>query len=380
MKTTLPISITPFSGEPLVEQLHRQFTWQIASGQWKPGDRLPSIRQLAQQVSINMHTVRSAYRRLERDGLVVTQAGSGTRVLPFDPRLLMELAGRTRSYTIGVILPCMSNPFYHDFLQGVEAGINREQLLLFVCDAHEDPQECVRYFSQLSARNVDGIIIASFDLHECLDGEPPAALPLVTVDWPGCAGPAVNFDLEGAGYQAVHHLLAHGYRRIGLITFIEESANVLPLTRGCSRALAEAGMAPDELLISRVPGYDMACGELGMRQLLALPEPPRAVFTIADTLALGTLKVLKSSGIQVPEHVALVGLDDITVAGLVDPPLTTVALPAQRLGLEAIKMLQELIEGKTQTERQVTLPAELVIRQSCGCRPHILDIEKSQTE
>jgi LacI family repressor for deo operon, udp, cdd, tsx, nupC, and nupG len=367
MKITQQISITTDSGELLVEQLRRQCIWLIASGQWKPGDQFPSIRQLAQQLSINMHTVRSAYKLLESDGLVSTRQGSGTRVLPLDPRRLMELAGRTRSYTIGVILPGMSNPFYHAFLQGLEEGISREQLLLFVCDAHEDPREFVRYSAQLSARNVDGIIVASFDLHQYLGQEPSPALPLVTVDWPGCAGPVVNFDLEHAGYQAVRHLLDHGHRRIGQITFARESANVIPVKKGYSRALLEAGIAMDESLVARVPGFDMRSGEFGVQQLLALGEPPTAIFTIADTLALGALKALKDSGRRVPEEIALASVDDIAVAELVVPALTTVSLPARQLGLEAMQMLQNLIEGKKLPVEQMILPAELVIRQSCGC-------------
>jgi LacI family transcriptional regulator, repressor for deo operon, udp, cdd, tsx, nupC, and nupG len=156
-------------------------------------------------------------------------------------------------------------------------------------------------------------------------------------------------------------------QRIGLVTFADEAANVARMNAGYTRALQEAGIALDESLIARVPGFDMACGELGARQLMALDKPPRAVFTIADTLALGVLTALKNSGYRVPEQVALASLDDISVAGLVEPGLTTAALPARRLGLEALKMLQELIEGQPLQEKQITLPTKLVIRQSCGC-------------
>lgn len=350
-----------------MEQLHRQFTWLIASGQLKPGHRLPSIRQQATRLAINMHTVRRAYQRLEKDGLVSTRQGLGTMVLPLNPHRLIELAGRTRSYTIGVILPGLSNPFYHAFLEGVEEGLGREQLLLFVCDAHDDPQEFSRYFAQLTARNVDGIIVASFDMHQYLGQESTPALPLVTVDWPGCAGPVVNFDLENAACQAVRHLLSHGHRRIGLVTFAEESANVIPLTKGYSRALQEAGIASDELLVSRLPSFDMRSGEMGSRQLLALGKPPTAIFTIADTLALGVLKALKARGLRVPEDIALASVDDIPVAELVVPALTTISLPARQLGLEAMQMLQILMDGNKVPVEQLILPGELVVRQSCGC-------------
>jgi DNA-binding LacI/PurR family transcriptional regulator len=366
-KLSQPILIQLRSGEPLAEQLRRQLTWQIASGHIKPGDLLPPVRHLAQQLSINLHTVRSAYRRLEQDGLVRTQQGAGTRVLQLDPLRLVELAGRTRTYTIGVILPGLSNPFYHSMLQGVEQGIQREQILVFVCNAHEDPQELFRYFAQLSARNVDGIIVASFDSQDFLgDGRSPG-LPVVWVDCPGCRGPAVNFDLERAAYLAVHHLLAHAHQRIGLITFKEDSANVAEMHAGYHRALREAGISPDETLIARMPDFLMPSGEQGVQQLMAVPQPPTAIFAIADTLALGALLGLQRGGWQVPQQVALASLNDIALAELVNPPLTTVALPAHRLGLEAAKMLLDLMNGAPLPHAQITLPVELITRQSCGC-------------
>ena len=362
------LTLDPTSAEPLVEQLRRQLTWQIAAGQLKPGDRLPPVRGLARQLSINLHTVRNAYQRLETDGLVQTHQGSGTWVLQLDPKRLVELAGRTRSYTIGIILPGMSNPFYHAFLQGVEQGIQHRQMLLFVCNAHEDPQEFVRHFAQLSARNVDGIIVASFDLQGHLGGELSPTLPLVTVDWPGCRGPVVNFDLEGAAQLAVRHLLEHGHQRVGLITFSQEAANVHAIDAGYHKALREAGIQPDEALIARVSDFLSPSGELGTQQLIAHQQPPTAIFTIADTLALGALRALRTNGWRVPEQVALISLDDIPFAELVYPPLTTVSLPAQQLGLEAARMLLDLIDGNALLKTQVTLPTKLVVRQSCGCR------------
>jgi LacI family repressor for deo operon, udp, cdd, tsx, nupC, and nupG len=149
---------------------------------------------------------------------------------------------------------------------------------------------------------------------------------------------------------------------------VEEIANVLPVTKGYSRALLETGITMDESLVARVPGFDMSAGEFGAKQLLALGEPPTAIFTIADTLALGVLKALKDGGRRVPEEIALASVDDIAVAELVVPALTTVSLPARQLGLEAMQMLQNLIEGKELATKQITLPTELVIRQSCGCR------------
>jgi LacI family transcriptional regulator len=365
---TQKISLDPRLGEPLTEQLHRQITWQIACGQLKPGDKLASVRDQAERLTINMHTVRAAYLLLEADGLVRTRAGSGTRVLTPDPVHMLQVASKTRTYTIGVILPALANPFYHTFLDGVQEVISREQLLLFVCDTRESPEHCLRYFAQLAARNVDGILIASYDIRDMIRQEPARTLPIVTVDQPGCKGPVVNLDLENAGYQATRHLLEHGHRRIGLVMFKEGIANVIPRISGYSRALREAGVAMDESLVARMIDFSTSSGEMGTRQLLALGEPPTAIITIADTLALGALKALKKAGKRVPEDMALASVDDIAVAELIMPALTTVALPSRRLGLEAMQMLQNLMNGKKLPVEQITLPTKLIIRQSCGCR------------
>jgi DNA-binding LacI/PurR family transcriptional regulator len=177
----------------------------------------------------------------------------------------------------------------------------------------------------------------------------------------------VNFDLEGAAYLAVRHLLEHAHQRIGLITFQGNSANVAAMNAGYDRALQEAGLPPNGSLIAPQPDFLMPSGARGARQLMALLEPPSAIFTISDTLALGALSALKADGWQVPQQVALASLNDIPFAGLVNPPLTTVAMPAQRLGLEAAKMLLSLMNGESLQESQVKLPVELVMRQSCGC-------------
>src|SRR5512136_2592306 len=361
------ITVDPNLGESLVEQLHRQFTWLIASGEFKPGDKLPSVRRLAQQLSINMHTVRSASIQLEKDGLVQTRQGAGSQVLEFAPLRLMELASRKRTYTIGVILPGLSNPFYHAFLQGVEEVVSQEQLMLFVCNAHDDPEEYKRYYAQLSVRHVDGIIIASFYERMKVGQPSPTFLPVVVVDWPDCPRPTVNLDLEDAAYQAVSHLLWHGHRRIGQVTFTGKSANVLAIEAGYQRALQEKGIALDEALVVRVPGFGVLSGESGAQQLLALSEPPSAIFTVADMLALGVMKVLKKAKMRVPEQMALASLDDIPLADLVEPGLTTVSLPARQLGVEAMRMLQAVIDGEKLPVEHRILPGRLVIRQSCGC-------------
>ena len=369
--------VDPHEETTLVHQLKKQITWLILNGKLNPGDQLPSIHTMAERLGINLHTVRNAYIKLEAAGLVSTRQGRGTHVRPFDIHNFTLTSGSARSHTIGIIVPSWTNPFYHAFLEGVEEIASTDQTLLFLCNTHDEPEEAWRDFARLSAKGVDGILLVSHDTCEIIHPEHEPAgsskfLPFVTVDWPTCRGYAVNMDLESAGLQGTSHLIEHGHRRVGLITFTLDADNVKPVNQGYERALLQSGISINPEYIVRVPGFDMANGSEGMRRLLALNEPPTAIFTIADRLALGAMQRIKASGLQIPGDIALASFNDIPLAKLVEPSLTTVTAPAFELGREAMKMLQGLIKGDQPSQPQITLPTTLVVRQSCGQHPAAL--------
>ena len=367
------LSPDPKRGVTLAQQLKQQITWLIAGGQLKPGDRLPTVRKMADQLSINLHTVRNAYHKLEADGLVETRQGRGTHVSHFDPTRLIQRTHTQRSHTIGVIVPTITNPFYHRLIQGVEEVTDSDQSLLFVSMTHDDPFECWRYFAQLSARQVDGIIVASHDVFEIFPKETAPVqrqemhTPLVTVDWPDVSGYSVQLDLENAGYLATRHLLDHGHQLIGMITWIEDIPNVRAIETGYQRALQEKGLAVDPTRVARVSGFDLDSGQLGALQIMALRTRPSAIFAITDLLAIGAMQVIRSLGLAIPQDVALVGFNDIPQAVIVEPALTTVTAPAMKLGMLAMEMLQQIIAGQTPTHQRLVVPVDLVVRQSCGC-------------
>jgi DNA-binding LacI/PurR family transcriptional regulator len=366
--------VEPNHETTLAHQLRQQITWLIVNGKLGTGDQLPTVHAMAERLGINLHTVRSAYLKLENDGLVTTRQGRGTHVRPFDLQHFAQMTGSLRSHTVGVIIPSWTNPFYHSVLQGIEEVAEEDNTLLFLCNTHDDPQTAWRDFARLSAKQVDGILVVSHDVCEILQPgneqpEKSQGLPFVTLDWPGCKGYSVYIDLELAGYQATHHLIEHGHRLVGLITFALETDNIQPVDQGYKRALTEAGIHINPAYIVRVPGFDLVHGSEGARRLLDLQEPPTAIFAIADMLALGAMRRIKDAGLRIPNDIALASFNDISTAVLVDPPLTTVASPSVHLGREAMKMLQTLIQGNQPDQRQIILPTALVVRQSCGEHP-----------
>ncbi len=364
------IRLVPSSGVPLIQQSRTQYARLITSGQLRTGTLLPAVRTLAEQLGVNVNTVRIAYQRLAEDGLVATSHGVGTRVLPLDPAQLVQLAAAERTNAVGIIVPDMGNPFYASFLQGVEKVARENETMLLVYSTHDDPHQLLRAVAQFSARHVDGLIAASCNLCKLIpeQSKPLARLPVVHADSPACTHYSVQMDLENAGYQATQHLIEHGHRDIGLVTHIGDFANVRPVNRGYERALEEARIDFDPDLITRVDGFDMQAGRLGAQALLSSPKRPTAIFAIADMLALGVMEAVRTAGLRIPHDIALTSFNNIAFAALVAPALTSVAAPAHDLGQESMKMLNSLMGGKQPPRQRVMLPTSLIIRESCG--PH----------
>ena len=366
------IKINRNSNESITTQLKEQLTWLIANNSFKQGDRLPAMRVIAQALEININTVRSVYSKMAADGLVEIRQGSGIRVLPLEVEGFLRPAGDHKSHTLGVILPSISNPFFHAFLQGIEKAAKLGQQLLLVCDAHDDPALCYQYFLQLVAKKVDGIIVSSFDILESgllntkSKGDFFRGLPVVTADWPDKQNNAVCIDMENAGYLATRHLIEHGHHRIGFINFRDEVANVAVVERGYQKAMLEHGLQPDSDLIAIADGFDLQHGEIGCAALMSKVNQPTAILGISDLVAIGAMRWLRSNGINVPGDVAVVGIDDIPLANLIEPKLTTVRLPAYEMGNKAMLMLNQLITNEIGDSPVLSLPVELVIRQSCG--------------
>lgn len=362
------LQLDPDSDVPLISQLSEQLTWLIASGALTEGDKLPSMRDLAESLGVHMHTVRQAYQRLEADQLVSVRTRRGTVVLPYNPAAVAERGADRPSYLIGVILPSPAS-FYTPFIRAIQDGARDLRYLPLFCYTFENPFLVDTYFNQLIARQVDGFILASLSLPSLLEKPDlqDSYPPIVTVDMPDMPGYKVMLDNQGAAYQGTKHLLDHGYRRIGLIIPPLECPNVTPFYEGYQQAYQEAGLETEPELLTQVEGFWENFGRQGAEQLLNQEQQPDAILAASDSLALGAMNTIKEEGFSIPGDIALAGYNDIPAAALVSPGLTTVAVPVARMGELALEILQELMEGKKPARKTTTIPTELIIRRSCGC-------------
>jgi LacI family transcriptional regulator len=173
-------------------------------------------------------------------------------------------------------------------------------------------------------------------------------------------------DSTGGARRLVEHLISLGHRRIGLIVESDDVSTARDRRAGYQAALEAAELAADPSLIVRAPA-DPEGGLRGMRELLALEEPPTAVFAVNNLVAVGAIEAVRAEGLDVPDDVALVCFDDIELASRLYPFLTVMAQPAETLGTLGTQLLIERIEGRGPgRSRVVVLPAQFLVRASSG--------------
>ncbi len=173
----------------------------------------------------------------------------------------------------------------------------------------------------------------------------------------------VGYDNYHISCEVVKQMIAKGHRRIGLISGTVDSMPTYQRLMGYQTALMEAGIRLDTELITS-GNWSVVSGQEACRKLLELQEPPTAIFSMNDWMALGAMKELKRSGLRVPEDVEIVGFDDTDVGEVSDPGLTSVQVPLVEIGRKAAELAIGLMEKKNIEEKKYELPCRFIVRES----------------
>jgi len=357
---------------PLYVQLANVLRKEIATGILPAGEKLGSIRELADRHRVSVITVKGALRQLTDEGLVISRPRRGTFVTGASR---VEAPG-VMSNVIGMVLTDLGSPFFSLVLRGAEqyARAHGYSILLGTAsDAAGDENAQIMYFHRMG---VAGLLVGSLTHQYVLPGAltelSRSGFPYVMVSYVNEPGAyLVCCDSEGGGYLAASHLLALGYRRLGNID--GEPGN-LPgelRRRGYLHALREAGMTEDPRHHFRLSRggekFDFDSGyEIG-RAVAAMDDGPDALFAYNDLAALGAMQALLDAGIRVPGEIGIVGFDDIERSAYAPVPLTTIRQPTQVIGQTAMELLLARVQGKSVQPRTI-LETELVVRASTGAR------------
>jgi LacI family transcriptional regulator len=292
--------------------------------------------------------------------------------LDYQPNLLASSLRAQRSFTIGVVIPSITNPFYPELVRGIEDEAQRHGYSLFLCNSDEDPEKEVNYLHLLRRHRIAGLIAGTINEHPAwrqalnnLAAQGIAIVLLLGTSRPSEKITLITTDDEEGFVKATSHLLDLGHDRIGMIMPPLHPNGEQPRVKGFLKAhsLRSKKVAP-ELLVRG--GWHVTEGQEGAAQLMRLPAPPTAIVAPNDMAAIGAITKLKELKFKVPEDVAVVGFDNIGIAQWYDPPLTTVDQPRHQLGERAMQELLKRFENSSAPAEVVKFETSLIIRHSSG--------------
>ena len=269
-----------------------------------------------------------------------------------------------RTGSIGMVVQDLSNDYCSGLLRAVEDRARTRGVVVMVSSTDEDGGREKELVAGLAARRIDGLILMSTgaDL-SWLQADLDSGLVVVAVDRRPRV-PALDcvlIDNEGSARHAVRHLIEHGHRRIGYLGDAITIATAQDRLDGYRAALREAGIAPDPVL-ERIGLRSTGPACTAVHELLALPDPPTAIFSARNTVSEGAVLGLREAGLS--RDVALVGFDDFAAAHLVDPEVTIVQQDTYEIGTRAIDLLLARIDGDDSPLRVETVPTTLIARGS----------------
>jgi len=325
------------------------------------------MREVAEQAQVSVTTVSHVINdtRPVSDELRA-RVTAAMDLLGYQPNQLARSLRRGETHTIGMIIPDGANPFFAEVARGIEDTGFEHGYSVILCNSDGNLEKELLYTNVLNEKQVDGIIYVAAGLsQEHILGLQQRGLPVVVVDReiPGLPVGTVITDNAQGGWLATGHLLSLGHRRIACLSGPHDLTPSAERVTGYRQALEAAMVFVDECLVLR-GDFNFESGYKSMTELLALEEPPSAVFACNDLMAMGAMAAAAESGCRVPADLSVVGFDDIELASYSIPALTTVRQPKYEMGAIAARMLLEHMRQDDLTPQRQILATELVVRKS----------------
>jgi DNA-binding LacI/PurR family transcriptional regulator len=355
---------------PKYQRIYEELHAAIRAGAYRDGNRMPSEAELVKQFGASRLTVARALKELQLAGLVSRRAGSGTYV---------KAAEGSKSHVFGLLIPDLGQTeIFEPICQGMmRTQEGHKHSLLWghsMADNHKEEQAdqlCRHYIAQ----RVSGVFFAPLELTRAKDevnrriveAFDAAAIPVVLLD--RCIYPypqrskydLVGIDNRRAGYVVTEHLLNLGCRRIVFLGKPHSASTVDARIAGYREALYTFAVTADPDFIQRVDPADASI----VRQIVDRYRPEGFVCANDHTAAL-LMRSLNSVGMNVPQDVRIVGIDDVKYASLLQVALTTLHQPCHDIGVAAMSAMLERISHPGLPARDILLGCKLIVRQSCG--------------
>lgn len=330
-----------------------------------------TMKDVARAAGVSTATVSRTLMNPEKVSMQTRQkVENAVLEVGYYPHNLSRGMKRNESRTILVIVPDIGDPFFTDIIVGIEEIAAKHGYLVLIGDCRYQHKPEHTFLNLIITKQIDGMVLLGSDVpFDSRHDEQRHFPPMVMANEfaPELELPTVNIDNLTAAFNATHYLQSLGHTRIACISGPEE----LPLCKyrieGYIQAMRRMGMPVREEYLVR-GDFTHESGAECAAQLLALPEPPTAVFCHNDIMAIGAIWAARKQGLTLPQDLSVVGFDDLPAAQYCSPTLTTIAQPRYEIGRQSFLLLLEQLQGHTVAKGSRLLDSDLIIRES-ACAP-----------
>ncbi len=340
------------------------------------------IRTVARHARVSVATVSRTINRIPTvNPKLAKRVWEAIEELNYVPNTQARALVSGRSGLLGLIVSENTNPFFPELIQGFEDVAVESGYEILVSSTNYDPQRMSMCIRRMLERKADGVAVMTFGIEEpLLEQLAERDVPLVFVDV-GPDRPGISLlkvDYHHGIRQGVQHLATLGHRRIGFITGPRRLHSAQSRETAFRRSLGECGIGVNPAWVIE-GNHTMEGGIRATEQILAGAERPTAVMCSNDMTALGLLHKLYRAGLQVPHDLSVIGFDDVEMARVMIPPLTSVRMSRVELARAAVTALRAHVEG-TGPEREYRIDTRLVVRESTAYPPGALDDLKADRD
>ncbi|WP_282118895.1 LacI family DNA-binding transcriptional regulator [Ruegeria atlantica] len=329
----------------------------------------PTLDDVAKMAGVSTATVSRCLNSPDRVVKATRErVQSAVDALGYTPNFAARVMAAKRSFTIGAIIPTMENAIFARGLQAFQEELHQRGYTLLVSSSAYKPEIEEEQIRTLIARGADGLLLIGHDrdpeIYDFLDQRNIPAL----VAWsylPDSKLPSVGFDNRAAMFDLASHVIGLGHTRIGVISArVDGNDRARLRVQGIREAVADRGLEANNLTVIET-SYEIENGAKAFSDLMNATTPPTAILCGNDVLAAGALRQAQKMGLDVPGDVSITGFDDIELARIVSPALTTVHVPHREMGHKAALQLIEMVENQTAGTGE-QLATRIVNRPSLG--------------
>ncbi len=325
-----------------------------------------TLKDIAKKVGIHPATVSRALNPRTAhlvNPATVVKVKKAAAALNYLPNPMAAGLRTSRSHTIGVVIPDLNNPLFPGMVRGIQDTLGRAGYTPLLVNTDNDPDIESHLIASLSARRVDGFILATARRDHPLLAQLSEKFPIVLINRvsESVQLPSVAADEQHGIRLAIEHLYGLGHREIAHVAGPTWSSTGHERSQSFTRSMKDHGLATAKR-ISAVSSWSIE--ECASRLIKADPSIT-AIVAANDQLALGSIAAIKGMKLRCPRDISVVGYNDMPFMDIVDPPLTTVRVPQNDIGSEAARLLLSMLveEGSTSV-KQVRLTPELIVRHS----------------